>query len=334
MNAPIETAWVGGMYFQRALPEFGIDAVRIPHESPGVLDWDDVVARAGFEPQLVIYADRSLPPPLLGIERFPCLTGFYCIDSHIHGWYPTYAQGFDFCALSLKDDLPSFRGRLGAERLLWLPPCPSAHHAAPAEPPEKTWDLLFAGTVDPETTPERHRFLARLKRTLPELEVRRGNFAELFPKARLVLNIAERGDLNFRVFEALACGACLVTPRIANGQDELFRDGEHLFTYDPADTDGLVALVRELLADPARMSRVAAAGHAEVERAHRARNRAETLARFVRSLDAETVVAERLRVADAVHAGYLRVIYLHWAEELRGTPLGERYLHAGMRRPA
>ena len=325
-------AWVGGVFFRFEMDRLGWDTVHIPMERPGPLGWDELAERCGGPPDMVVYADRSLPPPLLGLERFPCSTVFYCIDSHIHSWYPTYGQGFDFCAVSLKDHMDWFRMRLGLDQVLWLPPMPTRGEIVPDPPPAKEWDLLFAGKVDPETTPERHRFLARLEERLPGLAVRQGVFHELFPKARLCLNIAEHGDLNFRVFEALACGACLVTPAIGHGQSELFSDGEHLFTYDPEDMDGLVALVRRLLADPDLCEKVGRAGAAEVDARHRPHHRAETLTRALEGLDMAGLVERRLAKADGILNGYLRLVYLHWAEACEEPELRQRYLAAAMGR--
>jgi Glycosyl transferases group 1 len=44
------------------------------------------------------------------------------------------------------------------------------------------------------------------------------------------------GDVNMRVFEALAVGACLLTDTLsdATGMNAIFRDGEHLITYGSA----------------------------------------------------------------------------------------------------
>lgn len=328
---PIRTiAWVGGRFFHAHLSACGIETHHVACEKPAALSWDDVVERAGCRPDMVVYADRSLPPPLVGLESFPCPTAFYCIDSHIHGWYPAYAQAFDLCVLSLKDDLPRFALRLDPAQLLWLPPVP-ADDAVPRDV-AKEWDLLFVGKVDPETTPIRHAFLAELGRRFPGLVVRQGDFKSLFPKARLVLNIAERGDLNFRVFEALACGACLVTPRIAQGQEDLFTPGEHLFTYAPGDIPGLLALVRELLSDDARRERVARAGNALVEAKHRLRHRAETFADFLRDRPLERLVADRLANSAAIRERFLKLVFLHWAEEFRASELGPLYLKAAQGR--
>ena len=330
-GAGIKTvAWVGGRFFHEHLAAWGITARHVACESPAVLTWDDVVERAGCTPDMVVYADRSLPPPLAGVESFPCPTAFYCIDSHIHGWYPAYAQGFDLCCASLKDDLPKFALRLDPAQLLWLPPVPADDAVPRAE--NTKWDLLFVGKVDPETTPIRHAFLAELGRRFPGLVVHQGDFKALFPKARLVLNIAERGDLNFRVFEALACGACLITPEIAQGQAELFTPGEHLFTYPPGDVEALLALVRDLLADEARRERVAKAGNARVESAHRLRHRAASFAGFVSGQPLKRLAAARLREAASIRERFLRLVYLHWAEQFRDSPLGPRYLAAAQGR--
>jgi glycosyltransferase involved in cell wall biosynthesis len=325
-------AWVGGYYFDRHfVTERGFEVTYFNMTGPEVYTWDDLVAGCGREPDYVLYTDRSLPPPLLGVEDYPCPTAIYAIDSHIHSWLPLYAQAFDLALVSLRDHLPLFRRRLDHDHVAWFPPFPIRDEHPPDPPPDKRWDVLFAGNVDPETTPERHVFLRELKARLPNLEVRQGEFSELFPQARVVLNIAEHGDLNFRVFEALATRSCLVTPRVGHGLSLLFRDNEHLVTYDPKDVDGLVDTCCSLLADPERREGIAAAGFAEVNANHRPANRAGALFDAMDALGEDTV-RKRLQSAAHIRAKYLKLVYLHWAEALGDSEMGRRYLKEAIRK--
>lgn len=327
-------AWVGGQFTQHHMEQLGHRVVRLPLTAPGAFSWEEMVERCGTAPDAVVYLDRSLPPPLVGVERFPCLTAFYCIDSHIHGWYPLYAGAFDLCAVSLHDDVPRFAAELSPERVLWLPPFAEdrcrPRPLAPVEEHAKEFDLLFVGTVDPQTTPLRHAFLERLGRELPGLALRRGDYTDLFPRAKVVLNIAERGDLNFRVFEALGCGCCLLTPRIGNGQDELFEDGRHFVTYAPDDEADAARKTRELLADPARGEELARAGFAAVDAAHRPRHRAQALEALLRRGLKARLPQKRLAALDspswAARRAALRLLWLSWAEHCGDPALAARYL--------
>ncbi|MDR3640656.1 MAG: glycosyltransferase [Humidesulfovibrio sp.] len=317
-------AWVGGQFFEPQMAAHGFHTVRIPMVQPGAFTWPELVERCGGAPDAVVYADRSLPPPLLGVERFPCLTAFYCIDSHIHGWYAAYAGAFDLCAVSLRDDVPAFARELSPRRVLWLPPF--AEDRYQPRPADKDFDLLFVGTVNPETTPLRHEFLVRLAALFPGLAVRQGDFTQLLPRARVVLNIAERGDLNFRVFEALACGSCLLTPAIANGQNELFRAGAHLAVYAPGDAADAAALARALLADDDRRAALALAGLSQVDAAHRPAHRAATFAAHLRQGFDEGLAFKRLAQPKAARRKQLRLLFLHWAEQCGDAALAARYL--------
>ncbi|MBI5518620.1 MAG: glycosyltransferase family 1 protein [Desulfovibrio sp.] len=317
-------AWVGGQFFMHGMEAHGFRTLRIPLTKPEALTYADIVERCGQEPDAVVYTDRSLPPPLLGVERFPCLTAFYCIDSHIHGWYPLYAGAFDLCAVSLRGHVERFADQLSPERVLWLPAYAEERYRP--RDADKIFDLLFVGTVDPETTPQRCDFLERLRAQVPSLAVRRGDFGELMPQARVVLNIAERGDLNFRVFESLACGSCLLTPRIANGQDELFTDGEHLALYEPDDAADCAAKARALLADEPLRLRLAARGLAEVDARHRERHRAAAFADFLRRGFEAGLSATRLGEQGAELRQALRLLMLHWAEHSGDDALSARYL--------
>jgi glycosyltransferase involved in cell wall biosynthesis len=159
----------------------------------------------------------------------------------------------------------------------------------------------------------------------------RGDFRKLYPKARVVLNYCEGGDLNFRVFEALATGSCLLTPRIGHGQDDLFTDGEHLLLYDLGDMRGLVARINDALADKQRRKAIGARGLRAVNAAHRASHRAQAFASWLFSFPAPTLMAERRLYAPALK-NMLKLLYLHFAETTPPSTLREQYLRMGTRR--
>jgi hypothetical protein len=304
-------AWAGNPYFAQAMRELGCDPVILP-PAP-MLSWSDILAHCGRVPDLFVYGDVSSPPFLQGLESFPCPTLFYAIDTHIHSWYPLYAQAFDLCCVAMRDHLPLFLGRrLGPGQVRWLPLFSREQDRPMPEAGPVTDEVLFVGKNDPELTPGRHRFLRELGRRVP-LVVRQGSYPELYARANLVLNVSEHGDLNFRVFEALGCGACLLTPRVGHGLAELFRHDQDLFIYDPDMMDDLEKLVGVLLADRGRRERVAAQGRAAVLRGHQARHRARDLRAWMDTMDVNSLVADRL--ASATQIGQLlRVLYLHFAE--------------------
>ena len=321
-------ACVGSTNFLGCLPKDAFAVVAVAQNALKCRTWEGIRAVCGRSPDIVAYFDYSAPPPLPGVEHFPCLTVFGCVDSHIHHWYPTYAQAFDLCTVSLRDHLPAFQENLSPDRAIWLPPAAEAMvaEAMPREE-DKDIDLLFVGKVDADLTPGRAALLGQLAALFPGLVVTRGNWRELFPRARLVLNIAEHGDLNFRVFEALSVGSCLLTPEVGHGLTELFSPGEHLFTYPPGDLDRLAALVRELLPDPARRERVARQGLEALRARHGPAARAERFAGFVTAQPAEALVRRRLEASRELPAS-LRLLYLHWAEALPGDPRAALYLEA------
>lgn len=330
--------WLGHPFFSGRMPDVGWRVVRRSYTGGELFFWKDVLALTGGEtPDAVFLADGSLPPALIGVEDFPCLTVFHSVDSHIHSWHPFYAQGFDLCLVSAAERLQSFRkGRLDSGRVIWSPNFALDDLRPPETPPPKEWDLLFVGTLNPARAPERCTFLENVRERLPEsLHAVFGDFAALFPKARLVLNECSGNELNFRVFEALGMGACLLTPDIGPAMSDLFADGRELFLYPAHDADALAVLTRRLLADQPLRERVAAAGLAAVDAAHRASHRAAALAARLDSLlasgEAGGMIAERLASAPAIRREVLRPLYLHHAESTETDSLRRSYLEAGRR---
>jgi hypothetical protein len=302
---------------------------------PGeVFTWGKLLAKTGVTPDVVVVGDKSIPPFLVGMERFPCLTVFYAVDTHIHSWYPWYAQGFDVVLVSLKDHMPLFhKRRLRPEDIWWSPPYAGDTDAPkPPDPAKPIWDLLFVGTVDENINPRRLAFMRELAALFPGLHTQRGLYPELFPQGRLILNHAAQEDLNFRVFEALGCGSVLLTPRVGHGLVELFQDEKELFLYDQGDIPGLVALARHLLAQPELRAAVAAAGLAAVDAKHRAHHRAERFTTDMLALFSDGTAEERVRrrreEAPSIHARYLRLLYLLHADTIPSPSMKAAYLAA------
>ncbi|MCW8140302.1 MAG: glycosyltransferase, partial [Planctomycetota bacterium] len=162
----------------------------------------------------------------------------------------------------------------------WLPLHADPRYFHPVEA-ERRWDLVFVGSQPWRAEPlrriaRRHGLSLHVTRTTGRRE--KSRTAELYAQARLVFNKHVTNDLNFRVFEATACGRVLLTDAQWNGQYELFEDGKHLVLYkDEAD---LERQVLRLLGDDALRAEIEqqAAAHAQARHTTAARVR-ELLAR-------------------------------------------------------
>ncbi len=205
-----------------------------------------------------------------GVEEVPVPRVYWAIDVHMNFfWQRHYAGLFDLVLSAQKDYVPLLAAEgVPARWLPWGIDADVFHDPGLARP----IDIAFVGVVDAHR-PKRSAALDALRRRftvetfgadaahrLSPVEM-----ARVFASAKIVFNESVMGDLNFRTFEAMACGALLLTERIDNGLHDLFVSGRHLVTYGP---DTLLAEAEHWLAAPRERERVARAGAALVGARH------------------------------------------------------------------
>lgn len=233
----------------------------------------------GFEPDRIVWHDNSAPIGILGLENCDIPRVFYSVDTHHHHVAHTYAAGmFDHVLVAQKDFLPNFN--VHDTPATWFPLWASEYMDYS---PEKRHGAVFVGTLNPELNPARVAFFDRLRELAP-IEVMQGHFPSIFPYAEIVVNQTVKGDLNFRVFEAMMSGALLLTEHRGHGLLELFQDGTHLVTYTADNAEEAADKIRSLFADPLRMRSIAMQGRDEILRAHRSIHRAQELESILRNI--------------------------------------------------
>lgn len=146
-------------------------------------------------------------------------------------------------------------------------------------------DLAFAGNLHPVVQRERAPWIERLLRlgeSDVSCEVRSGLFGEdygrFLNRARIGFNRSIRGEMNLRSFEVPACGAVLLMERENLEVRDYLEPGEEVVLYGPDDFE---QIVRDLLADPERLDRIARAGHHRVTTDHRMGKRLDALERML-----------------------------------------------------
>ncbi|MBM4063767.1 MAG: glycosyltransferase family 1 protein, partial [Planctomycetes bacterium] len=130
-------------------------------------------------------------------------------------------------------------------------------------------DVGFAGNLNPAVQRERAGWLDRVRALAGRgvaVDVRSGLCGEAYGRflnrCRIGWNRSIRGETNLRAFEVPACGALLLMERENLEVADFFVPGEECVLYGDDDFED-VAL--SLLGDPARSSRIAAAGHRRVQ---------------------------------------------------------------------
>lgn len=254
--------------------------VDIPLRHPlAVSSFRGLLAGRNFEPDLLVLADDGNVPSVVGLESLPWPQILFSIDTFCNPWQVPFAHAFDLVLVAQRDFVPLFTAEGHAAR--WFPLF--CRFTAPAQSPQ-AWlaardiPVAFVGTPNPKNIPARAPFF-RAFRTLHPLVCQRGDFVPVFRRARIVLNQSAVGEVNYRCFESMGCGAALLHDSRGHGFSELFAEGADVLPpYARLRPESAASLVRDWLARPHQLAALAQAGLELVNRRHTAEARARELA--------------------------------------------------------
>lgn len=249
------------------------------------------IADLGFTPDAVFYCDSSNLPYFPQLESLPWPSVFFSIDTYCNLWHPSYGHGFDAVLVAQKGHLELFLDQ--GIRAQWMPlfaregfdRCRNLARDIP---------VAFVGTLAPKNIPDRKPFLTDFKREHP-LFFTQGNYTEIFNRAAIVLNQTAASELNFRCFEAMACGAALLMEYSPHGLEELFTPEEHLLPlYPRGNARHAASIARDWLARPQELAALARRGHDEVQARHTDICRARTVVHLMEDLLRQEAHRQRL----------------------------------------
>jgi len=290
-----------------------------------------------FQPDVILWCDTCRPPGVIGFEALPALTIGFSIDQYCNPWHHPYSAAFDLMLVAQKDYLPLFEQVNMPRPAHWFPLfCDQDVDIDPGV--ARDIPVSFVGTLTGSINAARKPFLDEFKRIHP-LYMRQGEYAPVFGRSRIVLNQSAAGELNFRIFQAAACGAAMLTEDTENGLLDLFTPGEDILSpYKKGDAGDAARIARESLADPESLSAVALAGRDKVLKSHSAGVRAEALLSWAGSMLRDRAFGWRIQNQRIVRRELVKAYQFLATDMELGLPphlreffadLGERYRATG-----
>jgi glycosyltransferase involved in cell wall biosynthesis len=241
----------------------------------------------GFLPDRIVYYDDSADPSILNIEDALCPTVFLSVDIHHHyGWHKYFIESFSHTLIAQKDYIHKLETEQCTDRPVSWFPLWATQNIEPAR--VRDIPVSFRGTLSEKLHPARKTFFEYVSQKIP-VDYAEGPFADVYARSRIVLNEAVNGDLNFRVFEGMIAGALMVTPRVRNGLQELFTDGEDLVVYDTGDPFDAIKKLEYYLSHDDERERIAENGRKKVLELHSRQARADKLSEILASLKSERI---------------------------------------------
>jgi len=230
---------------------------------------------SSFIPDRIIYFDDSGIPSIFDIENAPCPTLFMSVDTHHHYyWHKYFLQCFSHSLIAQKDYFDKFsEDSKISDSISWFPLWASKD-ITPND--IKDINVSFRGTLDESLHPSRLNFFNSVAKHI-DIDYAEGPYSDVYSRSKIVLNEAVRGDLNFRVFEAMMSGAMLVTPRVGNGLEELFIDGHDLVLYEEGNDSDAIERLRYYLDNDFERERIACNGRRKVIEYHSLKSRAKRI---------------------------------------------------------
>jgi hypothetical protein len=238
-----------------------------------------LMAKEPFSPDIIVIHDNSGPIVVAGLEETEIPVVFYSVDTHHHHSIHKYlAHLFDYSFVAQKDYIPLFE-EVGI-KAEWLPLWASRYIE---NSNDKKHGAVFVGNLNPQLNPNRIWFFDEINK-ITKVSTQIGKFWEIFPFSEIVVNQTVKGDLNFRVFEAMMSGAMLLTENTQNGLHELFKEGIHLATYIQANPHDAAEKIEYYLSNIKLCREIGSAGREEILKNHTPAVRAERFLQVFKDL--------------------------------------------------
>jgi len=219
---------------------------------------------------------RTFP---IGLEKVKCKKAFYGIDIHLnYSWQKYFAKLFDVVFVTQNSYAKKLQ-REGA-RAYFMPwaidPEDIFDHNLPRD-----YDLVFVGLIDPQRRYKRAKLLEYIEQfytvkkfgTTLKSRLSHKDMSIIYSRAKIAINEAISHELNFRVFETLACGTLLLTEPL-DGLDLLFTDKKDLVVFQPKN---VVELIHYYLTHDDLRKSIAKSGKEKVLKYHTIYKRAEEI---------------------------------------------------------
>jgi spore maturation protein CgeB len=219
----------------------------------------------GWNPDLFVWIDSNSGFLPTAIEKLNCPTVCLVYDNDNFSWKLEKAGLYDKVLVQKKNQLKDF----AAGKAVWLPPAADLH-TFNQFPFEKIYDISFIGQTTPLFYTERKQFLERLAARGFDLNFENNILEEMaliYNRSKIIINYSFNGELNNRVFEAMATGSLLFTDRlpVESGLTDLFVDRQHLVIYNE---ENLEELLNHYLNNSAEREVIAAQGRKEILKNH------------------------------------------------------------------
>jgi len=326
-----------GLYFKRQLAELGHEVLSIGQDPEHDLQIErhlslkGLVAfldSKGFKPDVTLWCDLCRPPLVAGFESLPALTVGFSIDQYLNPWHVPYSAAFDLMLVAQKDYVGMFEHKLFPRPARWLPLFCGEGDVDPGL--DRDVPVSFVGTMEGSINVRRKAFFDGFKRRHP-IYVTTGEYQPVFARSRIVLNQSAAGELNFRLFQALACGAAVLNEDVQNGLDDIFTPGVNLLPpYRAGDPADAARIAREWLGRPGELAEIARAGRDLVLAGHSAASRVDSLLTMAKALMTAKAQRWRLDNAPLVRRELFQCFTFLAADEQLGLPEEHREFYAGL----
>jgi hypothetical protein len=155
----------------------------------------------------------------------------------------------------------------GIKSVKWFPLASPIHNLVESD---RDIDVSYVGSTNWNLYPQRGEYLRQISTHVKNSiigSLPSSKMLETYCRSKIVFNHSLKNDINMRVFEAMGCGALLITdPILNNGMEDLFTHGVDYVSYK--NSSDLVSKIENLLQEPSRLSEIAKSGAKKVHRFH------------------------------------------------------------------